>query len=144
MNQALELAKKAFNEAEVPVGALIVCNEEVISAGFNTREQKQDPLGHAELIALKAASLKKEDWRFSDCKMYVTLEPCLMCTGALLEARMGELIYGALDPKKGCVHSLYKLPEDSRFHHKMKITGGIEKEACSLILRQFFQKIRKG
>ena len=144
MNKALELAKNAYEQGEVPVGALIVKGEEILAEGFNKREQEKNPLGHAELEALFKASQKLKNWRLGDCKLYVTLEPCLMCTGALLESRMGELIYGASDPKKGCIHSLYELPKDSRFHHQMKITKGIKEKECSLLLKQFFRKIRNA
>ena len=144
MDKALELAKKAYQENEVPVGAVIVKNKEIIAGSFNRREQNKNPLGHAELGVLLEASKKLNDWRFQDCTLYVTLEPCLMCVGALLESRMGELVYGTHDPKKGCVHSLYKMTEDPRFHHKMKVTKNIRSEECALLLKTFFKKIRKG
>ena len=142
MDQALELADQAFREGEVPVGAVLVFRGEIIARAFNRRERDQNPLGHAELSVLKRASEKLGTWRLSECSLYVTLEPCLMCTGALLQARVEHLIYGCRDPKGGCVTSLYRLPEDPRFNHKMRVTGGIRTERCSALLKVFFKNLR--
>ena len=142
MDQALSLAKRAGEEGEVPVGAVAVFKGEIIAEAFNTREREQNPMGHAEITALKRACEKLGTWRLSECSLYVTLEPCLMCTGALLQARITHLIYGCPDPKGGCVTSLYRLPEDLRFNHKMKVTGGIREKQCSKLLKTFFKNLR--
>lgn len=144
MDQALALANQGGKEGEVPVGAVVVFQEEIIARAFNRREQDQNPLGHAELIALKQASEKLRTWRLSECSLYVTLEPCLMCMGAILQARIKHLIYGCRDPKGGCVTSLYQLAEDSRFNHKMQVTGQVREKECSEVLTNFFKNLRKS
>ena len=143
MDKALSLAKQAQEEGEVPVGALIVFQGEIIAGSFNSREQEQNPLGHAELMVIKQASEKLGSWRLSECSLYVTLEPCLMCVGAILQARIKHLIYGCKDPKGGCVSSLYRLMEDPRFYHKIQVTGQIRKKECSEILKTFFKNLRR-
>lgn len=143
MDKALSLAKQAQGEGEVPVGALIVFQGEIIAGSFNSREREQNPLGHAELRVIKQASEKLGSWRLPECSLYVTLEPCLMCVGAILQARIKHLIYGCKDPKGGCVSSLYRLTEDPRFHHKIQVTGQIREKECSEILKTFFKNLRE-
>ena len=142
MDQALTLAKKAERAREVPVGAVIVFQEKIIAHAFNSRERHQNPLGHAELTAITQASKKLGTWRLTECSLYVTLEPCLMCVGAALQARIKHLIYGCEDPKGGCVTSLYRMAEDHRFNHKMQVTGSIREKECSEILKNFFKNLR--
>ena len=142
MDKALELAKQAQREQEVPVGAIVVLQKEIIASAFNCRERDQNPLGHAELAVLKQASEKLNTWRLSECSLYVTLEPCLMCVGAILQSRIKHLIYGCKDPKGGCVTSLYQMTEDPRFNHKIQVTGQIREKECSESLKFFFKNLR--
>ncbi|MCI0526847.1 MAG: tRNA adenosine(34) deaminase TadA, partial [Nitrospira sp.] len=128
---------------EVPVGAIIVVEDEVIGRGHNRREALQDPTAHAEMIALREACQKLNSWRLIDATMYVTLEPCSMCAGALVLTRIKHLVYGVLDPKAGAVGSLYNLLQDPRLNHQALVTSGIMQEACSEILKNFFQDLRR-
>ncbi len=142
MNQALNLAQKAFEKKEVPVGALILKKGDVLAEAFNKKESQQNPLGHAELEALKQASEKLSSWRLEGCTLYVTLEPCLMCIGAILQSRISHLVYGCKDSKGG-FDSFYQLTKSSSWNHKLKITSGIQDKPCSKILQKFFQELRK-
>ncbi len=142
MDQALNLAQKAFEEKEVPVGALILKEGQILAKAFNKKESQQNPLGHAEIEAIQQASKQISSWRLKDCSLYVTLEPCLMCIGAILEARISHLIYGCKDTKKG-FDSFYQLTKNPAWNHKLKITSGIQSEQCSEILIDFFKKLRK-
>lgn len=142
MSIALRLAEKAAHKKEVPVGALIVKNNQVISWAYNLREKWQSPLGHAELIAIQRASRALGAWRLLDCTLYVTLEPCLMCAGAILQSRIPYVKYAAKDPKAGAIHSLYTVLTDERLNHRCEITGDILAEESSLLLKSFFKKRR--
>jgi len=143
MLQALTLAEEASRRGEVPVGALVVCDGQVVGEGFNLRESHADPLGHAELIAIAAASKHLSRWRLSDCTLYVTLEPCAMCAGALVNSRMGRLVFGAADPKAGAVVSLFQLADDPRLNHRVDIQAGICEQECGDILKAFFKNLRE-
>jgi len=142
MKEALLEAKKAEAIGEVPIGAVIVNKNEIIARGYNLKEKLKDPTAHAEIIAIREASQKLGAWRLSDCTLYVTLEPCQMCTGAIIQARIGHVVFGARDPKAGCIVSLFNLLDDQRFNHNAKYTEGINEEECSLILKNFFLKLR--
>src|SRR5699024_1279046 len=142
MRLAIAEAEKAEAIDEVPIGAVIVYEDEVIARGFNKRETEQISLGHAELIAIEAANEQLGSWRLEECTMYVTLEPCPMCAGALVQSRLERVVYGASDPKAGCVGSLMNLVEDSRFNHQVEWTsGGLEGE-CADLLTSFFRRLR--
>ncbi len=143
MQKALKMAELAETLDEVPVGALLVCDNEIIAETHNLKESNQDPLGHAELLAIKSASAVKNTWRLSDCTLYVTLEPCLMCVGAIAHARIGRLVYGARDPKAGAIESVYKIFEEKKLNHTpQEIIGGVLEQECSLLLKNFFKKLR--
>jgi tRNA(adenine34) deaminase len=143
MQQALREAQAAFDEKEVPVGAVIVRDAEVIAAAHNQREQLQDPTAHAEMIALTQAAAALGSWRLDDCLLYVTLEPCPMCAGAIVQARVPWVIYGASDPKAGAVDSLYQLLGDPRLNHRCQVTRGVRDAECAAILRRFFEQQRR-
>ena len=142
MFEALNEAQKAYDENEVPVGAVIVKNGEIISRGRNMREKKQNALSHAEIEAINNACKKLGRWQLDDCEMYVTLEPCPMCTGAIINARIKTVIFGAYDLKAGCMDSVIDLC-NYPFNHKPEIYGGICENECSEILQNFFEKLRK-
>ena len=150
MQLALEEARTAFEENEVPVGAVIVHRAElsvgvpaVIAAAHNQREQLQDPTAHAEMIAVTQAAALLGSWRLEECTLYVTLEPCPMCAGAIVQARVPCVVYGATDPKAGAVTSLYQLLDDPRLNHRCEVRGGVLAEPCAELLRQFFRKQRE-
>lgn len=143
MRLAIEEAKKAEKKGEVPIGAVIVKDGEVVSTGHNERETTQKTLRHAELIAIEKANEKLNSWRLEDCTMYVTLEPCPMCAGALVQARMKRVVYGAKDPKAGCVGTLINLVTEERFNHQLKWTGSVLEEECGMMLTNFFKKLRE-
>lgn len=142
MRLAIAEAKKATNEGEVPVGAVVVENGKVISACYNKRETFSDPTAHAELLALKEAAQRKGDWRFDKCTIYVTLEPCPMCAGALLMARMGKIVFGAFDKMQGCCGSVYLLPMDEKLSGQCDCVGGVMEHECKMLLTSFFQNKR--
>jgi tRNA(adenine34) deaminase len=143
MTQALQLAQQAGQLGEVPVGAVVVVGGEVVGRGYNRREVDSDPLSHAELKAIAEASAKLKSWRLSDATLYVTLEPCTMCAGALIQARLGRLVFGAMDPKAGAVGSLYNLLEDKRLNHQVEVTRGVLEVECGAILKDFFVALRE-
>lgn len=143
MNLALSEAGQAAAKGEVPVGAVIVLGAEVVGAGFNRREERQSPLAHAEMIALAAAAGRLRTWRLEECDMYVTLEPCLMCAGAILQARVRRLVFGCLDPKAGAVESLYRLCEDQRLNHQLPAIGGVLADQSAALLADFFARLRQ-
>ncbi len=143
MGRALELARQAAAEGEVPVGALVVRQGDVLGVGYNRREQDLDPLAHAEILALRQAAKAVGDWRLNDCTLYVTLEPCPMCAGALVNSRVARLVYGAADPKAGFCGTLGNVVQDPRLNHRLEVTSGVCEEACSRILRNFFAALRK-
>lgn len=142
MSLALEQARLAFEAGETPVGAVVVQGDRVLCACHNEREARNDPLAHAELLALKKAAQVKGDWRFSDCTLYVTLEPCPMCAGALLAARMGRIVFGAYDKDQGCCGSVYLLPMDKALRGTATVCGGVMEEACAALLSDFFKSRR--
>ncbi|GHT20825.1 tRNA-specific adenosine deaminase [Planctomycetales bacterium] len=144
MQRALQEAQKAAAENEVPVGAVIInSGGTIIAAEHNRREQLQDPSAHAEMLAIRAAAATLGSWRLEDCTLYVTLEPCPMCAGVILQARVPTLVFGANDPKAGAVSSLFELLNDERLNHRCRVIGGVLQEPCGNILTQFFQKQRK-
>jgi tRNA(adenine34) deaminase len=143
MRLAIEQAGIAEENGDVPIGAVIVHNGQIIGKAYNQREQLQDPTAHAEIIALTQAAAALESWRLEGCTMYVTLEPCPMCAGALVLARIDRLVYGCDDPKAGAVKSLYNIVTDSRLNHRIEVISGVLAEQCSDLLEQFFQKRRQ-
>ena len=142
MQMALAEARKAYQRAEVPIGAVVVCNDQVVGRGFNLREQTQDPTSHAEMIALREAAANEDSWRLEDCQLYVTLEPCPMCAGAILQSRIKRLVYGASDPKAGAVRSLYQLLDDNRFNHQVEVEAGVLEKESAQLLKDFFRELR--
>lgn len=142
MNFALKEAEKAFRKSEVPVGAVLVINNEIIARSFNKRESAFDPTAHAELLALKTGARKIRNWRLCNATLYVTKEPCIMCAGAMVNARLGRLVFGCRDSKGGGVESLYNLLSDKRLNHRVEIISGVKEEECALLLKQFFQARR--
>ena len=144
MRRALALAAEAAQRGEVPVGALVVSAQgEILAEAFNLRESRLSPTAHAEVLALEEASAKTGSWRLSGATLYVTLEPCLMCAGAALSARVEKVIFGAHDPKAGAVKTLYQVLEDSRLNHRCEVVGGLLEEECAQLLSDFFKKLRQ-
>lgn len=143
MQQAIQLAQQAATEDEVPVGAIVVHGGRVIGGAWNQREQLKDPTAHAEMVAITQAANALGSWRLIDCTLYVTLEPCPMCAGAILQARIPRLVYGAWDPKAGAVDSLFRLLNDPRLNHQTEVRGGLMSEECGRILTDFFELKRK-
>ena len=143
MREALKEAKKAYDKLEVPVGAVIVKEGKIIARAHNLKETKFDTTKHAEILAIQKASKKLNSWRLLDCEMYVTLEPCSMCAGALINSRIKKVYIGANDEKTGAVGSVFNLLEDYTFNHKVEIEKGILKDECESILKQFFKMLRK-
>ena len=144
MNHALALARRAEAEREVPVGAVIIRNNVVVGEGYNRREYLNDPTAHAELIAIQEAARTIRSWRLEECRMYVTLEPCIQCCGAIILARIPMVVYGADDPKAGAVASLYRLLEDPQLNHRAEVISGVLAEECGEILSKFFEGLRKN
>lgn len=142
MGRALEMAFEAASADEVPVGALIVRQGSIIAAANNQREMLKDPTAHAEMIAITQAASTINDWRLEQTTLYVTLEPCVMCAGAILQSRIPRLVFGATDPKGGAVNSLYQVLSDPRLNHQTSITGGVLAEPCGKILTEFFASKR--
>lgn len=143
MQLALEQAQQALAANEVPVGAVIVQGQRVIAAAHNQREMLRDPTAHAEMLAITQAANYLGDWRLEGCTLYVTLEPCIMCCGAILLARIPTVVYGATDPKAGAASSLFHLLSDPRLNHRCQVVGGIRAEPCGEILTRFFQSQRR-
>ena len=143
MRAALREAEAAAAEGEAPVGAVIVHEGQIIGRAHNLRETLQDPTAHAEMIALTQAAGALSSWRLTGCTMYVTLEPCPMCAGALVLARITRVIYGAKDPKAGACETLYQITEDPRLNHQVAVAGGVLAEECAFVLSEFFSKKRK-
>lgn len=142
MKKALDEALLAFDEGEVPVGAVIIFQDRVIAAAHNQRETLNDPTAHAEMIAITQAAEVLGSWRLLDCTLYVTLEPCPMCAGAIVQARIPRVIYGTADPKAGACHSLFSLTSDIRLNHQAAALGGVMQEDCKAILQEFFRQQR--
>ena len=143
MGQALKLAKKAAELDEVPIGCVIVHEGKVIARGYNRRNTDKSTLAHAEIAAIRKASRKLSDWRLEECTLYVTLEPCQMCAGAIVQARTSRVVIGTMNPKAGCAGSVLNLLEMKEFNHRVDVTRGILEEECSQILKQFFDGLRK-
>lgn len=144
MYAAIKEAYKAKELAEVPIGSVIVYEGEIIATGHNIRETSQLALSHAELIAINAANKKFASWRLEECTLYVTLEPCQMCAGAIVQSRMKRVVFGAFDPKSGCAGTLMNLLDDDRFNHQVELTSGVLEKECSGLLTDFFKELRKS
>lgn len=142
MRAALDQARTAFEQDEVPVGAIVVHEGRIVGEGYNLRETLGDPTAHAEMIAITQAAESLGSWRLLDCTLYVTLEPCPMCAGAVVQARIPTVIYGTTDPKAGAVHSLYQITSDVRLNHQAVVIGGVLREECRAILQEFFARQR--
>lgn len=142
MGEAFREAEKAYGKDEVPVGAVIVKDNRIIARGHNSVEQLRDPTAHAEMIAITAACETLEEKRLEGCVLYVTLEPCPMCAGAMLQARLDSCVYGVADPRAGACDSLYHLCEDPRLNHRIRIISGIREEACRRLLQAYFRQKR--
>ena len=143
MTRALALAAAAAESGEVPIAAVVYRGEEVLAEAANNREASGDPIGHAEMLALSVAGRGSGSWRLHECTMAVTLEPCAMCAGAMVNARLGRLVYGADDPKAGACHSLYRIPTDQRLNHRVTVISNVMTEQCAGLLREFFEKRRR-
>ncbi len=143
MRLAIEQAKIAEENGDVPIGAVIVYQEQIIGKAYNQRQQLQDPTAHAEIIALTQAAAFMENWHLNGCTMYVTLEPCPMCAGALVLSRMDRLCYGCSDPKSGACGSLYNIVQDQRLNHRVEVTSGVMEEQCRQQLQEFFGRRRQ-
>ena len=142
MLKAIEEAKKAEQIGEVPIGAIIVRDNEIIGRGFNLRETSHDPTAHAELVAIRDACERIGAWRLLECTLYVTLEPCPMCAGAIVQSRIKRVVYGTHDPKAGCAGTLMNLLQEPRFNHETELTYGVLQPECALLLTQFFRRLR--
>lgn len=143
MKEAIKQAKKAYKIEEVPIGCVIVHNGTVIARGYNRRNIDKNTLSHAELIAIKKASRVLGDWRLEDCTMYVTLEPCQMCSGAIVQSRLKRVVIGCMNPKAGCAGSILNLLDMDKFNHKVEITSGVMEAECSTMLTNFFKELRE-
>lgn len=143
MKAALREAKKAYRLDEVPIGCVIVQNDKIIARGYNRRNTDKNTLAHAEVAAIKKASKKTGDWRLEDCIMYVTLEPCQMCAGAIVQSRLGKVVIGSMNPKAGCAGSVINLLQMKQFNHQVQMVTGVLEEECSTMLSGFFQELRE-
>ncbi len=142
MKEALKEAKKAAKLGEVPIGCVIVYEDRIIGRGYNKRNTRKTTLAHAELIAIQKASKVIGDWRLEDCTMYVTLEPCQMCSGAIVQARIKEVIVGTMNPKAGCAGSILNILQMEEFNHQVELTTGVMQEECETVLKEFFKGLR--
>jgi len=142
MKQAINLAKKAALKGDVPIGCVIVYEGKVIARGYNRRNADKTTLAHAEILAIKKASKVIGDWRLEDCTMYVTLEPCQMCAGAIVQARIPKVVIGCMNPKAGCAGSIINLLDMSQFNHQVKVVRGVLEEQCSTLMKEFFSWLR--
>ena len=143
MKEAIRQAKKARALEEVPIGCVIVCNGQIIARGYNRRNTEGNTLAHAELSAIRKASKKTGDWRLEDCTMYVTLEPCQMCAGAIVQSRMKKVVIACMNPKAGCAGSVLNLLQMAEFNHQVEIEKGVLEEECSAMLSNFFRELRQ-
>lgn len=144
MKEAIKQAKKAYAIGEVPIGCVIVYEGKIIGRGYNRRTIDKNPLAHAELIAIKKASKKMGDWRLEDCTLYVTLEPCQMCSGAIVQARVKKVVVGCMNPKAGCAGSILNLLQVEQFNHQVELETGVLEEECSEMVKNFFKELRKA
>ena len=142
MKEAIKQAKKALKLKEVPIGCVIVYQDKIIARGYNRRNTDKTTLGHAEITAIKKASRVIGDWRLEDCTLYVTLEPCQMCAGAIVQARIPEVMIGCMNPKAGCAGSIYNLLQEPAFNHQVSLFKGVLEEECSQMLKDFFRSLR--
>jgi tRNA(adenine34) deaminase len=142
MKEALKQAKKAYQIGEVPIGCVIVYQDKIIGRGYNKRNTKKTTLAHAELIAIEKASKYMGDWRLEDCIMYVTLEPCQMCSGAIIQARIKKVVVGTMNPKAGCAGSILNLLQMQEFNHQVELVTGVMEEECTEVLQAFFRDLR--
>ena len=143
MKAAITQARKAYAIDEVPIGCVIVQNDKIIARGYNRRNIDKNTVAHAELSAIRKASKKTGDWRLEDCTMYVTLEPCQMCAGAIVQSRMKRVVIGSMNAKAGCAGSILNLLQMQQFNHQVEITRGVREEECSQMLSQFFRELRE-
>ena len=143
MKEAIRQAKKAYALGEVPIGCVIVYQDRIIGRGYNRRTMDQNAIAHAETIAIKKAGKKMGDWRLEDCVMYVTLEPCQMCSGAIVQSRMKKVVIGCMNPKAGCAGSILNLLQMEDFNHHLELEIGFLEEECSALMKQFFRELRE-
>lgn len=143
MKQAVKQAKKAYDKLETPIGCVIVHEDKIIARGYNKRNMKKNTLAHAEILAINKASKVLDDWRLEDCTMYVTLEPCPMCAGAIVQARIPRVVIGSMNPKAGCAGSVLNLLQQGGLNHQVEITKGVLAEECSELMTSFFRELRK-
>ena len=143
MKQAVKQAKKAYDKLETPIGCVIVYEDKIIARGYNKRNMKKNTLAHAEILAINKASKVLGDWRLEDCTMYVTLEPCPMCAGAIVQARIPRVVMGSMNPKAGCAGSVLNLLQQDGLNHQVEITKGVLAEECSGLMTSFFRELRK-
>lgn len=143
MKEAIRQAKKAYAIGEVPIGCVIVYEDKIIARGYNRRTIDKNTLAHAELQAIRKASKKMDDWRLEDCTMYVTLEPCQMCSGAIVQSRMKRVVVGCMNPKAGCAGSVLNILQMPEFNHQVELTTGVLGEECSQMMKNFFKELRK-
>ncbi len=144
MREAIKQAKKAYAIGEVPIGCVIVYEDRIIARGYNRRTIDKNTLAHAELLAIKKASKKMDDWRLEGCTMYVTLEPCQMCAGAIVQSRMSKVVVGCMNPKAGCAGSILNLLQMDAFNHQVELETGVMEEACSRMMKEFFRELREA
>ena len=144
MKHAILQAKKAAKKGDVPIGCVIVCQDKIIARGYNKRNEKKTTLAHAELLAISKASKVIGDWRLEGCTMYITLEPCQMCAGAIVQARIPKVVVGCMNPKAGCAGSIIDLFQIDAFNHKVYLTKGVLEKECSILLKEFFKNLRQG
>ena len=142
MKEAIKQAKKAYALGEVPIGCVIVYQDKIIGRGYNRRNTDKNTLAHAEITAINKASKKMGDWRLEDCTLYVTLEPCQMCAGAIVQARITEVVMGTMNPKAGCCGSILNILDMPQFNHQVRVKRGVLEEACSSLLTSFFKELR--
>ncbi len=143
MKECLRLAKLASRRGEIPVGCVITCGDEIVARSSNRKESRLDPTAHAEIVAIKSASKKLNKKNLSGCKLFVTLEPCVMCAGAIVNARIDEVVFGAHDNRFGCCGSVMNLADNELFNHRAKVRGGVLEQDCSSVLTEFFVQLRK-
>ena len=143
MREAIKQAKKAYALGEVPIGCVIVYEDRIIGRGYNRRTIDKNTLAHAEMMAIKKASKKMDDWRLEDCTLYVTLEPCQMCSGAIVQSRMKKVVIGCMNPKAGCAGSILNLLQMEEFNHQVELEIGVLGEECSAMMKQFFKELRE-
>ncbi len=142
MKEAIMEAERAGAIGEVPIGAVVVCNDGVIGRGHNLRERDNDPTAHAEVVAIREAAAQIGSWRLTECTLYATIEPCPMCAGALVMARVDRLVYGATDPKAGAIDTLFDLVRDPRLNHRIDVTAGVLQSECAALMQAFFRRLR--